>query len=282
VSLPHWAKKAKDGSAKYVRYLQEVGLVASDLDAFDTNNPLETSSKKVNGALNKIVSQIIIAPDAGTKPTWMSDPRFSLISHIKTWTVTFTNTVLQRSWKELMVHGNPMPLVYLAGFGAILSLQHSLREWMTYGEDGNPFLNQVFEEGEETQRFIFNAFERGGLFGVFQFASDYIVGSRIGRQSFDPGGTLIPSYNLLRRIGDIGQGLIQSVSTDPKEQSKGWRKAVDNFTRIVPLLSISGQARKDLVDEIAPKSGRTKKNKNFNFNFGTKAFGGGNFKSFNR
>lgn len=280
VSLPHWAKKAKKGSKMYTRYLQEVGLVASDLDMFDTSDPMGTSNPKIRAALNDMVASIIIAPDAGRKPTWMSDPRFGLLSHIKTWTFTFTNTVLQRSYKELMAHGNPMPLVYLAGFGAMLSLQHSLREWMTYGEEGNPFLNEMFDEEDDTLRFVYNAFERGGLFGVFQFAADFIVGSRIGRQSFDPGGTLIPAYNLVKRFGDVLAGLVQSVNTDAREQAKGLRKAFDNFTRLLPLISITGQARKDLVDYVTPKAGRKKKNSSFNFNFNTKAFGGNSFKSF--
>lgn len=281
-SLPHWAKKAKKGSKMYIRYLEEVGLVASDLDMFDKNDPMGTSNPKIRAALNDIVASIIIAPDAGRKPTWMSDPRFGLLSHIKTWTFTFTNTVLQRSYKELMSHGNPMPLVYLAGFGAVLSMQHSLREWMTYGEEGNPFLNEMFDEEDETLRFVYNAFERGGLFGVFQFAADFVVGSRIGRQSFDPGGTLIPAYNLVKRFGDVFAGLIQAVNTDAREQSKGLRKAFDNLTRLLPLISIAGQTRKDLVDYVTPKAGRKKKNSSFNFNFNTKAFGGNSFKSFGR
>ena len=280
VSLPHWAKKAKKGSKMYTRYLQEVGLVASDLDMFDPADPMGTSNPKIRAALNDIVASIIIAPDAGRKPTWMSDPRFGLLSHIKTWTFTFTNTVLQRSYKELMAHGNPMPLVYLAGFGAMLSLQHTLREWMTYGEEGNPFLNEMFDEDEETARFIYNAFERGGLFGVFQFVADYVVGSRIGRQSFDPGGTMIPAYNLLRRFGDALAGLLQAVNTDAREQAKGLRKAFDNFTRLTPLLSITGQLRKDLVDYVTPKAPRKRKGV---FSFPSmKAFGGSSFKSFGR
>ena len=282
VSLPHWAKKAKKGSKMYTRYLQEVGLVASDLDMFDPTDPMGTSNPKIRAALNDIVASIIIAPDAGRKPTWMSDPRFGLLSHIKTWTFTFTNTVLQRSYKELMAHGNPMPLVYLAGFGAMLSLQHSLREWMTYGEEGNPFLNEMFDEEDETLRFVYNAFERGGLFGVFQFAADFVVGSRIGRQSWNPAGSLIPAYNLLTRFGDSVAGLFQAINTDAREQAKGLRKAFDNFTRLLPLISISGQARKDLVDYVTPKAGRKKKNSSFNFNFNTKAFGGSSFKSFGR
>ena len=280
VSLPHWAKKAKNGSEMYTRYLQEVGLVASDLDMFDPTDPMGTSNPKIRAALNDIVASIIIAPDAGRKPTWMSDPRFGLLSHIKTWTFTFTNTVLQRSYKELFVNGNPMPLVYLAGFGAMLSLQHTLREWMTYGEEGNPFLNEMFDEDDETLRFVYNAFERGGLFGVFQFVADFVVGSRIGRQSFDPGGTLIPAYNLVKRFGDSLAGLLQAVSTDAREQAKGLRKAFDNFTRLLPLISITGQARKDLVDYVTPKAPRRRKGV---FSFpNMKAFGGSSFKSFGR
>ena len=118
------------------------------------------------------------------------------------------------------------------------------------------------------------------MFGVFQFAADFIVGSRIGRQSFDPGGTLIPAYNLVKRFGDVLAGLVQSLNTDAREQAKGLRKAFDNFTRLLPLISITGQARKDLVDYVTPKAGRKKKNSSFNFNFNTKAFGGNSFKSF--
>ena len=253
-----------------------------DLDFFDPKNPMETSNPKIRAAFNDIVGAIIIAPDAGRKPTWMSDPRFALLSHIKTWVTTFSNTVIQRNLKELFVNKNPTPLLLLLGASATMSAMYMFREWVTYGEEGNPRLNEMFEEDEEIQRFIYNMFERGGLFGVFQPIADFWVGSRLGRSDFNLFDAAFPFANVVQKIIDIGAGLAQSSTTDERERAKGFRKSVDQLTRLVPLLNTSGQLRKDFVDSVAPSVGRKKKNKSFNFNFNTKAFGGNNFKAFGK
>lgn len=281
ITLPHWARKAKKGSETYKRYLQEVGLVPEDLDFFDPSNPFETSNPKIRAAFNDIVGSIIIAPNPGAKPSWMSDPRFALLSHIKTWTNTFTNTIIQRNLKELFVNKNPTPLLLLIGAAAGISAVSLFREWVTYGEEGNPYLNQTFDkEDDAVARFIYNMFERGGLFGIFQPIADFVVGSKYGRQDPDPADSMFPTYNILRKILTIVSGLTQASTTDDRERAKGIRRAVDQLTRLVPLLNVSGQLRKDFVDSVAPKVGRKKSNKSFNFNFNTKAFGGNNFKSF--
>jgi hypothetical protein len=282
ITLPHWARKAKKGSETYKRYLQEVGLVPEDLDFFDPSNPFETSNPKIRAAFNDIVGSIIIAPNPGAKPSWMSDPRFALLSHIKTWTNTFTNTIIQRNLKELFVNKNPTPLLLLIGAAAGISAVSLFREWVTYGEEGNPYLNQTFGEDEDVERFIYNMFERGGLFGIFQPIADFVVGSKYGRQDPDPIDSLLPTYNIIRKILTIASGLTQASTTDDRERAKGFRRAIDQLTRLVPLLNTSGQYRKDLLDSVAPSVGRKKKNKSFNFNFNTKAFGGNNFKAFGK
>jgi hypothetical protein len=204
------------------------------------------------------------------------------LSHIKTWTNTFTNTIIQRNLKELFVNKNPTPLLLLIGAAAGISAVSLFREWVTYGEEGNPYLNQTFGEDEDVERFIYNMFERGGLFGIFQPIADFVVGSKYGRQDPDPIDSLLPTYNIIRKILTIASGLTQASTTDDRERAKGFRRAIDQLTRLVPLLNTSGQYRKDLLDSVAPSVGRKKKNKSFNFNFNTKAFGGNNFKAFGK
>ena len=77
--LPHWRSKALSGSEKYKRWLTEVGLTAEDLALFDRSDAQATANPKVRAALRQMVGQMIMDPNPGKKPAWMSDPRFALI-----------------------------------------------------------------------------------------------------------------------------------------------------------------------------------------------------------
>ena len=119
-----------------------MGLTTEDLALFDRNDAQATANPKVRAALRQMVGQMIMDPNPGKKPAWMSDPRFALVAHLKSWLTTFNNTVLQRSVREV-TKGNPMPIIYLAGFGALNAMMYEMKEWLRYGEEGNPYLNRI-------------------------------------------------------------------------------------------------------------------------------------------
>ena len=245
--LPHWRRKALKGNAKHVRWLKEVGLTASDLAAFDPKDAPGTSNPKVRAALRQMVSEMIMNPDPGRKPAWMSDPRFALVAHIKSWIFTFNNTVLQRTAREA-TKGNVMPLVYLAGFGALNAMLYEFKEWLRYGEEGNPYLNRIGLEKDSPYRFAYLAAERGGLFGPAQFAVDTIVGTRVGTGGSDIAGALVPTYNLANRLLNGVAMIIDAPMSDNPERK--FRRGVDELSRLVPGLNAAGQYRSDFVTAI--------------------------------
>ena len=127
----------------------------------------------------------------------MSDPRFALVAHLKSWLTTFNNTVLQRSAREV-TKGNPMPIIYLAGFGALNAMLYEFKEWLRYGEEGNPYLNRLGLEKDNPLRFIYLALERGGLFGPAQIFVDFLLGTRTASDQ-RPIESLVPVMNIVTR-----------------------------------------------------------------------------------
>ena len=253
--LPHWRSKALSGSEKYKRWLTEVGLTTGDLALFDRNNAQATANPKVRAALRQMVGQMIMDPNPGKKPAWMSDPRFALVAHLKSWLTTFNNTVLQRSVREV-TKGNPMPIIYLAGFGALNAMMYEMKEWLRYGEEGNPYLNRIGLEKDNPLRFVYLAFERGGLFGPAQIFIDFLLGTRTASDQ-DPFSSLVPVINIVNRgISGTAKILMAPTSENP---DRAFRSGVDDLSRLVPILNASGQFRSDFVTEITGvKPGRRK------------------------
>ena len=244
--LPHWRSKALSGSEKYKRWLTEVGLTTEDLALFDRNDAQATANPKVRAALRQMVGQMIMDPNPGKKPAWMSDPRFALVAHLKSWLTTFNNTVLQRSVREV-TKGNPMPIIYLAGFGALNAMMYEMKEWLRYGEEGNPYLNRIGLEKDNPLRFIYLAFERGGLFGHAQIFIDFLLGTRTSSDQ-RPIESLVPVMNIVNRaITGTFKIVMAPTSENPDRM---FRSGVDDLSRLVPILNASGQFRSDFVTQI--------------------------------
>ena len=245
--LPTWRKKALQGSNMHKRWLTEVGLTEQDLAMFDPKDAMASANPKVRAALRQIVNETIMNPDPGRKPAWMSDPRFALVAHIKSWIFTFNNTVLQRTAREV-TKGNVMPLIYLAGFGALNAVMYEMKEWLRYGEEGNPYLNRIGLEKDNPYRFLFLALERGGLFGPTQFAVDTVLGTRVGTGGSDIAGALVPSYNLANRALNGVANIIDAPFSENPDRK--FRRGVDELSRLVPGLNAAGQFRSDFVTQI--------------------------------
>ena len=247
-ALSHWAKMAHKGKDKYKRYLQEVGLRPEDLAGFDINDPVGSANIKVRGALRQLNSEIIMSPDPGRKPGWMSDPRFALVAHIKSWIFTFNNTVLQRSMRTLIKDKNPMPLVYLVGFGLANAMLFEWREWLRYGEEGNPYMARIGLGKDNPMRTAYLAMERGGLFGPAQYGVDLVLGTRIAT-GYSLASTLVPTLNIVDRgLGGIG-AFVEAPFAEVPERSI--RKGLNELTRAIPLINTMGETRIDAINRIS-------------------------------
>tara|TARA_R100001594_G_scaffold32864_3_gene61070 strand:+ start:21107 stop:31054 length:9948 start_codon:yes stop_codon:yes gene_type:complete len=252
-ALDTWAKQARKGNKTAIRNLKEVHAwdykTNTDLlGKYTKHDPTNTSNAVARAALRQMNRQIIMAPSPGKRPHWMNDPRFMLIAHIKTWVFTFNNTVLQRSWRELIKHGNPSPLIWLAGFGFLSAWAYEQREWVRWGEEGNPYLNRIgLGKDNQAERTMYLAIERGNMAGPLQFAIDMYTGSRLG--TLDLGPTLIPTLNVLyRTVGGTGRTLNAPFTDDPRKE---FRAGLNDLTRGLPMINAMGQYRIDAINTIS-------------------------------
>ena len=253
-ALHTWRRKALRGNKTAIENLLEVGLTVDQMSDYDKTKPQGAANNAVRAALRQMNRQIIMAPSPGKKPSWMLDPRFTLVAHIKTWIFTFNNTVLQRAWRELLKKRNPMPLIYLAGFGMMSAQLYEWREWARWGDEGNPYLNKIGLEKGNPARFAYLSIERGGMAGPFQFLMDSFIGSRTS--TVDIASSLIPTVNIVQR--GLGGVLTMGKAPFTEDPQKTMSQGLSEFTRAIPVLNATGQYRKEVVEAI---SGYTKSSK---------------------
>lgn len=252
-ALPGWARLAANGSAKHQRWLREVGLTAQDLSGYDAENYVPGTNPKIDAALRQIASEIVINPTHAAKAQWMNDPRFRLVSHIKSYMWGFNNTVLQRVGRET-INGNMMPLIFLIGTIAMAGALAELREWLVWGEEGNPALKKLRETNSPEALWLYTALERGGAFGPASLAVSMMSQTRAG-SSGTWTGTLIPAVGMGDNVLKVARGgFMYSATGDTAEL----RLAADGLTRLVPGAVWTGTSmafgtnRSDVVNAIAP------------------------------
>jgi hypothetical protein len=169
------------------RFMEELGLKAGDVKI--ENGGLVVNDK-IKMALNKFVDESIVRPDQATNAIWMNDPRFMLLSHMKRFTYAFTETVLNRSMRE-MTHGNmtpvsmlmaSMPAIMLADMGKHF-IKGDYDTWMS-GKSGGKW----FEYG----------MSRAGMNGKLQFGLDAVHDAEMGGTPFD--SAMGPDLGLVRKM----------------------------------------------------------------------------------
>lgn len=252
-ALPGWGRRAAAGSAKHVRWLAEVGLTANDLAGFDPDSYVPGTRPKIDAALRQMAGEMVINPTHAAKAGWMNDPRFRLVSHIKSYMWGFNNTVLQRVGAET-VHGNLMPLIFLIATVAMAGAISDLREWLVYGEEGNPALNKLRAAGSPEGVWRYSAAERGGLFGPLSPLVSMMSQTRAG-SSGTWAGTLVPAIGIGDNVLKVARGgFMYAATQDPKEL----RLMADGLTRLVPgaiwtgSATLGGPNRTEALNAIAP------------------------------
>lgn len=159
-----------------VRFLQELGLEASDVKP-DPNKPqFVRLNKKVETALYRFVEESVIRPKPTQRPNWHNDPNFMFASQYKGYLYSFWNTVPRRLLTELDNGNTSAALLPLLPYIGVTIVGEMLRD-MVQGdeelkEDWGPF------------DYLAHATVRSGVagprFGVFNDArSDNLHGSSI-------------------------------------------------------------------------------------------------------
>lgn len=170
----HAALPDKNHSA---RWLQELGLsadtvplnadgqlitTAEELSAVKSISPqlAKIEIAKVHAALNRWVEGAVISPNAAQRPGWSSDPNYASMFHLKQFSYSFQQTIMQRAVVE-MGHGNLTPITALAGFVPTM-LVADIMKGLLQGGGTLPAYIAGMDIGER----IGHAVERSGVMGT--------------------------------------------------------------------------------------------------------------------
>lgn len=106
---------------------------------------------RVRTAVHRYVNSAILRPNAATRPTWMNDPRFMLLGHMKGFNFSFWNTIMRPSLKrakDMIDHAEDMSLAErkeagyaiarLAMYVPVFLLAEALRDALQHLGDEDP------------------------------------------------------------------------------------------------------------------------------------------------
>lgn len=174
----------------------------------DANGQLDIKDVKNVAAVNRWVNGAILRPNAAQRPHWASDPHYSMLWHMKQFTYTFQNVILDKVISQAKL-GNYRPaMVMMAGYTPVIIAADAVKEMLIPGDE--PSWMKTGLAG-----MLQHGVDKAGLLGIAQlgydgFAKDYgmnLAGpalSQIGHIPMDdPAKTALgalPFGNLARRL----------------------------------------------------------------------------------
>ncbi len=165
------------------RWLKELGLTAADI----TLNPeghlitdkqtlmaqkgigqrqAEQEIEKLYYAINRWVEGAIITPNAAQRPSWASDPHWSMFFHLKQFTYSFHQTILKRAVNE-MNYGNMAPMGAFLWYVPVM-IASDVTKGLLQGGGELPSYMKGMTLGDWMSRGV----ERAGLLGMGQIGVD--------------------------------------------------------------------------------------------------------------
>lgn len=141
----------------------EPGRMAVSLEQFESTGMSKADAMKaaaqIQEAMFRFVDGAVVRPNAAHRATWMSDPRFQLISHLKQFTYSFQSAVLARAKNEHL-HGNTLPMMYLAASVPIM-FASDMAKWVLTGTVPK---NWTFFD------YFTHAVARSGVLGKYEYS----------------------------------------------------------------------------------------------------------------
>lgn len=156
--------------------MAELGLKSSDVKV-DKDGNVDTSSEAIQGALFNFVDSAITRPNASHRPTWMSDPRFMLIGHLKQFAFSFHKIILGRVGREID-KGNMLPAGILATYIPIM-IASDMAKWTLTGS---------VPENWTAYEYFMHGVQRAGILGKFDLGTGITEDADRGRT---PGTSLL-------------------------------------------------------------------------------------------
>ena len=197
------ARHASDPNEASLRYLEELNLTPEEvwltpdgksvrILTFEERSQAAQHERdrddKVRAAMNQFVDESILRPNAAQRPIWASDPHYMLVFHLKSFMYSFHDRILRRAVTEMGEHNSVAPMVGLMMFVPALLMIDGLRDLIKHG--GTP----SYKENWDTTDYAFNAFERAGLFGIYQQGLDIKQSQQYGGTGAEAllGGVMFP------------------------------------------------------------------------------------------
>lgn len=155
-----------------VEALKELGLKVGDvkLDASGKRLDIGKPDSALGKALFQFVDESVIRPNAAHRPTWMSDPRFMLLAHLKQFTFSMHKVVLERV-ADQAEKGNYHPMKMLA-LATPVMLAADMAKWSLTGKT---------PESWTYLDYLSHAVMRSGVLGKWQFGADALGDSERGK-----------------------------------------------------------------------------------------------------
>lgn len=159
------------------RWLAELGLASEDvvldadgrlivdrhaLAAQEGISLVEATERmrKIHYAINRWVEGAVLTPNAAQRPSWASDPRYSIFFHLKQFTYSFHRTVLKRAVGELD-HGNLAPMGVFAWYIPVM-IAADVMKGLIVGGGELPNYMKAYGPGD----WVMHGAQRSGLLGV--------------------------------------------------------------------------------------------------------------------
>jgi hypothetical protein len=121
---------------------------------------------KMHAAINRFVERSILSPNAAQRPTWSSDPHFAALFHLKQYTYSFHETIMQHVAEEAG-HGN-----YKAGLqmlmGVPIMITADIVKGLVTGGGSLPGYMANWNMGD----WLMHGWARAGLNGIGQIGAD--------------------------------------------------------------------------------------------------------------
>lgn len=152
--------------------LKELGLKVGDVktDASGKRLDIGKPDSALGKALFQFVDESVIRPNAAHRPTWMSDPRFMLLAHLKQFTFSMHKVVLERA-ADQAEKGNYHPMKMLA-LATPVMLAADMAKWSLTGKT---------PESWTYLDYLSHAVMRSGVLGKWQFGADALGDSERGK-----------------------------------------------------------------------------------------------------
>jgi hypothetical protein len=166
-----------------VRWLKELGLTAADV-TLDADGELVTDWRelaslkglpeaeakrqidKLYVGINRWVQGAVLTPNAAQRPSWASDPHYSIFFHLKQFSYSFHQTILRRAVKELN-YGNLVPMGSFAWYIPVM-IASDVTKGLLQGGGTLPAHMQGMSLGD----WFLRGAERAGVLGIGQIGVD--------------------------------------------------------------------------------------------------------------